>query len=110
MGAGPPFPIGGPTSTSWREHALTRVGEERFLTRWVRARVAAPDAGTEAAFASIDEHLEAARQAAEGSLRNPLARAKSWMGGAMVERAMSNLDAAESELLRLAPEPYVRGQ
>ena len=32
------------------------------------------------------------------------------MGGASVERASGHIDAAEIELLRLAPDPYLRGQ
>jgi hypothetical protein len=33
----------------------------------------------------------------------------SFVGGAAVERANSHLDAVESDLLRLAPDPYLRG-
>ncbi|MEA2141986.1 MAG: hypothetical protein QOI64_416 [Solirubrobacteraceae bacterium] len=108
---GPPFPIGGPTSTSWREHALSRVGEQRFLTHWFESHPDPSRAVDPEAFDMIHRHLNAAKEAAEGTGKLGWRGGfKSLFGGAPVERAMSNLDAAEGELLRVAPEEYVRGQ
>ena len=58
---------------------------------------------------SIHYHLEAARDAALGKKPDP-----KWLrifrNGPLIERAMSNLDAAEAQLLNLAPPDYVHGQ
>jgi hypothetical protein len=55
---------------------------------------------------AIAGHLEAAREAAkEGQRRRPLSS-----DGPLYDRAMSNLDAAESDLLLLAPPEYVVGE
>ncbi len=116
--AGPAFPVGGPTSSSWREHALTKVVEMRTLTAWVEMRtltawveVRTTQEGADRIVQAIYGHLDAAEKAAEGNPhRNPWERLKSWTGGSLVERTMSNLDAAEADLLRLAPAQYLRGQ
>ena len=104
---GPPFPIGGPTTTSWREHALTRVGEQRLLVEWLRTLRPEIHPLTVKA---IEKHLDAAKDAAAGSTRPWHARLRSALGGANVERAMSNLDAAEAATLQVAPVDYVRAQ
>jgi hypothetical protein len=76
---------------------------------------------------AIEQHLYAAERAAEGGRvrrddesaseanREPRerrlgrwGRLKSLLGGAAVERANSHLDAVETDLLRLAPDPYLR--
>ncbi len=66
------------------------------------------------ALQAIDRHLDAAKLAAEGEgyegLSGPFRRFRAGVGGASVERANGHIDAAEIELLRLAPEPYLRGQ
>jgi hypothetical protein len=104
--AGPPFPVGRPTS-SWREHALARLWAQRGLGDWFEERD--PTHATE--LATVRGHLASAEQAARGDCPDKWReRVRASLGGSMVERAMSNLDAAESELLRLAPEDYVRGQ
>lgn len=71
---------------------------------------------------AIERHLDAAERAASGldRRRNGASdesattlggwgRLKSFVGGAAVERANSQLDAVETDLLRLAPDPYLRG-
>jgi hypothetical protein len=59
---------------------------------------------------TIDDHHETAAEAAKGGgwwrPRNLL----SLISGASVERVISQLDAVETELLRLAPPAYLRGQ
>jgi hypothetical protein len=116
-----PFPIGGPASASWREQALARAAEYRFLARLLLPR------GNERerqALLAIERHLFAAEDAAIGSSKcwdgrsesgerkklGRWSRLVSFVTGAGVERANSQLDAVETDLLRLAPDPYLRGQ
>jgi hypothetical protein len=107
---GPPLMIGGPTSTSWREHTLARIAELRSLADWVESKLNPDEPAELRSLAMIRAHLDAAKEAAEGSLATWPQRLKSALGGAMIERAGSNLDAAEGELLRIAPDEYVCGQ
>ena len=63
---------------------------------------------------AIRRHLKAARQAAraealESTSRFVLVR-RIFRNGPLIERAQSNLDAAEAQLLNLAPAPYILGQ
>jgi hypothetical protein len=101
--AAPALPIGGPRPSSWREHSFTRIAELATVARWLRPRSTDPSAAE--ILASIMRHLAAARDAAERS-----SSLRSVTAGAAVERTMSNLAAAEADLLRLAPLDYVRGQ
>lgn len=103
----PPFGIGRPTTASWREHVLTRVAEHRFLVLWLRPRIGAGDG---AALDAIEVHLKTAEMAADGTEPGLFKRWRAAVRGASVERARSHLDAVESELLRLAPDPYLLGQ
>jgi hypothetical protein len=107
--APPTFVIGGPAVSAWREQALTRIAELRTLTLWVRAH--SEDAGADELVASIEAHLDAAEEAAGGTPHLTLFKhARSWVSGAPVERTGSNCEAAEADLLRLAPLWYLRGQ
>jgi hypothetical protein len=58
----------------------------------------------------VTTHLEAARQAAVGQDLNPKKWYKFFRNASLLERAKSNLDAAEAQLLNLAPPKYVLGQ
>ena len=119
-----PFPIGGPASTSWREHALARAAEYRFLARLLLPQATERD---RQALLAIERHLDTAERAAVGRSKardgneeasdrpseTGLGRAQrvvSFLGGAAVERTNSLLDTVEADLLRLAPDPYLRGQ
>jgi hypothetical protein len=63
----------------------------------------------ENALSAVEVHLDAAREAAAGD--QPRGRKlSSALRGASVERARSHVDAAEMELLLLAPESYLVGQ
>ena len=110
----PRFTIGGPTRTAWREHALARSRELRNVAVWVlETRGAKPQ--IQAAVASIYDHLDAADAAAKDDDEQRkrhgwYSSAKVWIGGALEERAASNLDAAESATLNIASLEYVRGQ
>jgi hypothetical protein len=110
-----PFRISGPATSSWREQALGKAAEYRFLARLLLPR----DTERERqALLAIEQHLAAAERAAagrylsDGEGEQPLgrrARFVSFLTGAAVERSNSQLDAAETDLLRLAPDPYLRG-
>jgi hypothetical protein len=99
--------IGGPTASSWREQALTRIAELEDLTEVLVERT-----GRRGLLAvRIDRHLQTARQAAEGKPRRARwTAAKASLGGSELERTASNIDAAEANLLRLAPPEYLEGQ
>jgi hypothetical protein len=119
-----PFPIGGPARSSWREQALGRAAEYRFLARLLLSRATERD---RQALLAIERHIDAAERAAagryldtaersdgksDGPREKPLglfAKFVSFVTGAAVERVNSQLDAVESDLLRLAPDPYLRG-
>jgi hypothetical protein len=104
----PAFPVAGSTTAPWREQALTKVTELHTLTLWLRRR--SPDSAlANDLSAAIGEHLRQAKTAAETS-QTWRERWRSWATGLDVERATSNLDAAEATLLRLAPTSYVRGE
>jgi hypothetical protein len=96
--------VGGPVSVAWREGTLTRAKELESLCAWLRGCDEA-DASEELA-AAIQQHLEAAREAAE----DKRGRWSPGRNGSLLERSISNLDAAEADLLRVAPPEYVLGQ
>jgi hypothetical protein len=102
--------IPGPTHAAWREQALARAAE-------LRGRLCELCLDREDLVAEIERHIAAAEEAASGEW--PRRRRWSWswpwrmvaaMRGAAVERADSELDAAEAALLRIAPPAYVIGQ
>ena len=92
--------IGGPTSASWREEALARVEGLAFL----HASVSGDEADS-----SFRRHLEAAREAAEGQHPGSFRGAWERFAGTSFERALTNLDVAEVDLLRRAPPPVLEG-
>ena len=63
---------------------------------------------------AIGVHLKAARQAATKDALDPNRRLvlvrRIFRNGPLIERAQSNLDAAEAQLLNLAPARYILGQ
>jgi len=107
--APPTFTIGGPAVSSWREQALTRIAELQTICHWLRAQT--DEAGADELVASVDAHLKAAEDAAAGTTKQGLWRGlRSWVTGSPIERTASNCEAAEADLLRLAPLWYLRGQ
>jgi hypothetical protein len=87
-----------------------RAQELEGLADWIEARHADGASSAELK-TSIDRHLESAREAAGGRDSRPwVARTLSALGGSGVERTLGNLDAVETDLLRLAPPDYFRGQ
>jgi len=101
-------PVGGPVSVGWREGTLTRAKELESLCAWVQR--SCPREDSDVLAEAIRIHLEAARQAAQVAALDPKRRLRSSRRGALLERAMSNLDAAEAQLLNIAPPDYVLGQ
>lgn len=97
-------PVGGPTSASWREGTLTRARELDMLCAWARSQRGDTGDVREVAAAAA-QHLAAAREAAE-SRRRLLRRPKESLMG----RAFGNLNAAEADVLRLAPAGHLLGE
>ena len=93
--------------TVWCECMLTETLEIETITKWA-AGVPQPErpewdtAACEAFKTSIGEHLDLAKKAAKGW--------RWFRRGAPLESARSHLDAAEADLLHLAPADYVVGQ
>jgi hypothetical protein len=105
----PPFPLERPTSASWREQALSKIAELRFVRDWM-LRSPPSDPVNDQARRTIDEHLETAASAAKGgSILRP-GNFVAAVTGSGVERVISQLDAVESELLRIAPSDYLSGE
>jgi hypothetical protein len=98
------YQVGGPVSTAWGEGTLTRAKELESLLAWLRPHGTTGDHDHLAT--AIAHHLEAAREAASHR------KQRSWkpVSGFLIERAISNLDAAEADLLQLAPADYLLGQ
>jgi hypothetical protein len=97
--SGPPFPLNKLTTAPWREQALTKIGEQRFLLEWMSHAPGAM-AITDEIRQTIHDHWDAA----EGAAKRPSRR------GASVERVTSHLNAVDANLLRLAPPSYIFGQ
>lgn len=100
-------------TAAWGEATLARADELEHLCDWVQSRLAADDArasaNPEVITRAVCGHLTGARSAANSvpPLRHPIRRLHS---APRIERAMSNLDAAEALLLNIAPADYVLGQ
>ena len=95
---------------AWREGTLTRAEELEALTDWVTAKAKDSQKYDQVLINAIHRHLEAARQAARAEALKPKRRFQIFRSGSLIERAMSNLDAAEAQLLNLAPASYILGQ
>jgi hypothetical protein len=98
--SGPPFPLTKPTTQPWREQALTKIGEQRFLLEWMSSQDECARRITPELRRTIHDHWDAAEHAAKG---------RSWRG-ASVERVTSHLNAVDADLLRIAPDSYLFGQ
>ena len=100
----PPNPVGGPVKAAWREGTLTRAKEIEALRAWVLYKPPPEHYRDLNLSDAICWHLTAARDAATGAKLNPPNKFL-WMfrSSSRFERAMSNLDAAESQLLNIAP-------
>jgi hypothetical protein len=90
-------PVGGPALSAWREGTLTRAKEVESLTAW--AAGCSPDPDRAVLVEAIGVHVSAARDAATTRQR--------FGDKAALERAISNLAAAETMLLSVAPDAYL---
>jgi len=116
--------VEGPVARPWREGALTRAHELHALSVWALADRCTPKGTSENHQVLVDAiwfHLQAARDAAKGIKPPPVQGKRSiwfrmfhwfyWFRNAsLIERATSNIDAAEALLLNLAPPSYLLGQ
>src|SRR5215467_9145349 len=118
--------VGGPVPRPWREGTLTRATELQALGTWAAQTSCPPENASETLPVLVDAvriHLEAARLAADGMMPSPRPQQKKrsiwfrmfhwfyWFPTAsQIQRAMSNLDAAEVMILNFAPPPYLVGQ
>jgi hypothetical protein len=98
----------GPVSVAWREGVLTRAAELESLCKWVQS--INPEDVCSTLRDAVAAHLEAAREAAERTDLRPKRRLRLFRSASLLERAKSNLDAAEALLLNFAPPEYVLGQ
>ncbi len=101
-------PLGGPVSVAWREGTLTRAYELQALCDWMTAKNSLD--GDWVLVNAVKCHLAAARDAALAKKLDPHKRFRIFRDGPLIERARSNLDAAEAQLLNLAPPDYLLGQ
>ena len=100
--------IGGPTSAAWREEMLTRAEELSGLKSWILAHRdhCEPEGDLPD---GIRRHLETAKKTAAGRDEHRLTRRWHTFTGSSFERTLGNLDAAEVDLLRLAPAAVLKG-
>jgi hypothetical protein len=119
----PSFPLAVQTNRAWREQALTRVAEMRTLAACFvddenfRQPTPPGNSGDGPPREALRQRNSNLNEAINGHLNEASGAAKGKTGvrnwarnGAIIERAMSNLDAAEADLLRRAPKAYLRGQ
>jgi len=99
--------VGGPVSAAWRESTLTRVKELESLCarEWNNESGADARIMQDALRCHLDAAWDAANRARVIGKRRPLFR-----HGPLTERALSNLHAAEADLLRFASADFVLGE
>lgn len=101
-------PVGGPVAAGWREGTLTRAKELESLCASVLADPCWENRENHRVLAAaLLAHITAARQAAEPTTARHL---RYFRRGSLMERALSNLHAAEANLLSFAPPDYLLGQ
>jgi hypothetical protein len=100
--------VGGPVPKGWREGVLTRAKELESLCCWVmindhrvHGEVLAKD---------VMCHIAAAREAAKAQSLGSKRFLHPFRYGPLLERAMSNLDAAEVQILNFASAEHILGQ
>jgi hypothetical protein len=89
--------LGDKVAPTWREQVLARATEIEGLSSWLRQDNAGPDKSP--IVDAINMHLRAARDSTRG---------RRILSGAAREGSIANLDAADTLLLNLAPDAYIR--
>ncbi len=97
--------LGGTSGAAWREDALARVRLMETLADVLAPTSPLPKHVASEVLGAIHQHLDAARTAA-CARTGP----RDGLAGANVARVVSNVHAAEADLLRLGSDDYVRGQ
>ncbi|MBO3750112.1 hypothetical protein J5X84_28860 [Streptosporangiaceae bacterium NEAU-GS5] len=88
----------------WQECTLTRINELRALSEWAY-KESDQAAKWESIYHATHRHLDRARDAVQKTRSRYLS-----FNGTLLESADSNIDAAEANLLRMAPKDYLIGQ
>jgi hypothetical protein len=102
-------PVGGPVTSGWREGTLTRAKElESQCAVAMAENQGRPNSVVLAK--ALHFHVDAARDAANRAKLNPRRWFRPFRYGPLMERALSNLYAAEANLLSIAPVGHVLGQ
>lgn len=118
QGLGPPFTPGrGPTTSAWREEAITRANELEGLATWIETHRVESEPRAAETLTYVREHLAAVRRTAAKEDRRPDdKRLRPWTklgsawSGAAHARALGNLDAVEATLLRMSPPSFLCGE
>ncbi len=106
----PQVVFGGPTTSAWREEALTRAEELTGLANWIE-KECDQTLRTRQLVGTVRRQIErAARTAANEDGQSWWGRLRGLTSGSSVERTLGSLDAAEADLLRFATSDYVCGQ
>jgi hypothetical protein len=98
--------IFGPVRVGWRESTLTRASEIEAMAASMQTDISPGDL---VLFQAIERHVKAAREAAISAPLKPRRWLRHPRAGGGLERAMSNLDAAETHLLNVATPSYLLG-
>lgn len=93
-----------PTTAVWREQVMAEATQTQFTLEALTPRL------DESLKRQIEVSLDAARAAAADEGLGRLARFRSAVRGASVERAWGEIDAANEALLRAASDTYMVGQ
>jgi len=112
-GSPPALPMAGPPSAAWREEALARASELDALAQWIARHGENDQRATKRFHDEIGARLAAVRRTAAGKEYPWLRRITEWVSiwrGASFNRTLSNLDSIEADLLRMAPQSYLRGE
>jgi hypothetical protein len=99
--------VGGPVPKGWREGVLTRAKEIESLCCWVMVNGHREHADVLAK--DVMCHITAARQAATAVSLDSNKLLHPFRNGPLLERAMSNLDAAEAQILNFASAEHILG-
>ncbi|WP_247828967.1 hypothetical protein [Arthrobacter antioxidans] len=107
-----PLPLGSPTNRTWREQALTTAAQLRTLSAWLALTdpPSGTDPGTDAGKAVLENAITWHLNEAVSVAAHKSPTVQTSYNGAVVERVLSHLDAAQVALLLRAPVGFVQSQ